>query len=85
LRTVTEIEHLGFNFTSTILYIQRLNFYLFPTSDSEHLNIFQNIPIVEFKRVFLVRANPLSDNVEYTPHGGDVTCSRCGALNRQNH
>jgi len=27
--------------------------------------------------------NPLSANVEYTPHGGDVTC--CGASYRQNH
>jgi len=23
-------------------------------------------------------------NVEYTPHEGDVTCSRCDALYRQN-
>jgi len=23
--------------------------------------------------------------VEYTPHGGDVTCSGCGASYRQNH
>jgi len=25
--------------------------------------------------------NPLSVNVAYTPHEGDVTCSRCGASN----
>jgi len=27
----------------------------------------------------------LSANVGYTPHEGNVTCSRCGALYRQNH
>jgi len=29
--------------------------------------------------------NPLSANVEYTPHGGDATCSGCGASYRQDH
>jgi len=29
--------------------------------------------------------NPLSANVEYTPHKSDVTCSRCRASYRQNH
>jgi len=29
--------------------------------------------------------NPLSANVGYSPHEGDVTCSRCGVSYRQNH
>jgi len=30
-------------------------------------------------------SNPLSSNVQYTPHDANVTCSGCGALYRQNH
>jgi len=33
------------------------------------------------KRIYL----SLSANVEYTPHGGDVTCSGCDASYRPNH
>jgi len=32
----------------------------------------------------LLLFNPLSADVEYTPHEGHVTCSRCGASYRQN-
>jgi len=38
-----------------------------------------------FLRSFLLHViNPLSANVEYTPHDGDVTCSVCGASYREN-
>jgi len=29
--------------------------------------------------------NPLSANVEYTPHEGDLTCSHCGTSYRRSH
>jgi len=29
-----------------------------------------------------VKINPLSANVEYTPHGGHIICSRCGVSYR---
>jgi len=34
-------------------------------------------PKNEFLKISTLLFNPLSANVVYTPHDGDVTCSRC--------
>jgi len=47
--------------------------------------VLNEVYVYVWKMLKMWMINPLSANVEYTPHGGDVTCRGCGVSYKQNH
>jgi len=72
LNDYTAYRHLKVGLAGEISTVKTANFQ----------NVYENLKFMIMKYVLYI--HPLSANVGFTPHEGDVTWSRCGSSYRQN-